>query len=120
MLEPRVIRGGTIRPENSSKVWLNTFCDLSRLSTALSRVTPARPAWIAAGAIPFDAASFLKSSSHASNVPLPQGADIAGAAEVRTNAAKAIAGRDRRGVKKRKFMRPCAPKPTRNPSHHRH
>ena len=27
MLEPRVIRGGTMRPENCSKVWPNTFCE---------------------------------------------------------------------------------------------
>jgi len=26
MLEPRVMRGGTMRPENSSKLWLKTFC----------------------------------------------------------------------------------------------
>ena len=33
MLEPRVRRGGTMRPENSSKVWLKTFWPRSRLST---------------------------------------------------------------------------------------
>ena len=27
MLAPRVSRGGTMRPENSSKLWLNTFCE---------------------------------------------------------------------------------------------
>jgi hypothetical protein len=26
-LAPRVIRGGTMRPENYSNVWLNTFWD---------------------------------------------------------------------------------------------
>jgi hypothetical protein len=33
MLEPRCMRGGTMRPENSSKVWVKTFCERSRLST---------------------------------------------------------------------------------------
>ena len=27
MLAPRASRGGTMRPENSSKLWLNTLCD---------------------------------------------------------------------------------------------
>src|ERR1700758_2904576 len=43
ILEPRCRRGGTMRPENSSKVWLKTFCEWSRLSTLWSSVTPATP-----------------------------------------------------------------------------
>jgi len=34
MLEPRERRGGTMRPENSSKLWPNTRCERSRDSTA--------------------------------------------------------------------------------------
>ena len=32
-----------MRPENSSKLWLKTFCDWSRASTLLSSVTPVKP-----------------------------------------------------------------------------
>ena len=55
-----------MRPENSSKLWLKTFCERSRESTPWSSVTPFRPAAIADCEIPLAAASVLKSSSHAS------------------------------------------------------
>src|SRR6476620_8667522 len=98
MLAPRVIRGGTMRPENSSNVWLNTFCEESRASTLLSSVTPVRPAWMAEAEIPLAAASFLKSSSHVSNGPVPQGAASAGAAEVSNRAPRVRAHRERREI----------------------
>ena len=69
MLEPRVMRGGTMRPENSSKVWPNTFCEWSRLSTLWSSVTPASPALMACCEMPLAAASVLKSVSQASKLP---------------------------------------------------
>src|SRR5258705_10933658 len=74
MLEPRPRRGGIMRPENSSKLWLKTRCERSRESTAWSSVTPARPDAMADWEIPLAAASFLKPSSHASNLPVPHGA----------------------------------------------
>src|SRR3954453_9255386 len=107
MLAPRVRRGGTMRPENSSKLWLNTFCEWSRASTLLSSVTPERPAWIADCAMPLEAASFLKSSSQASNVPLPQGAATDGAADVRSSAPSAKFRKEKREV-----MKSCTPKST--------
>src|SRR5438105_14991683 len=71
MLAPRVRRGGTMRPENSSKLWLKTFCERSRASTVWSIVTPLRPAVMAACEIPLAAASLLKLVSHASKLPVP-------------------------------------------------
>ena len=74
-----------MRPENSSKLWLNTAWEWSREMTALSSVTPFRPEVIVAWEIPLAAASVLKSASHASKLPVPQGT----AAEAgTTNAAK--------------------------------
>src|SRR5437763_3561326 len=72
MLAPRVRRGGTMRPENSSKLWLKTVCERSRASTVWSIVTPLRPAVMAACEIPLAAASLLKLVSHASKLPVPQ------------------------------------------------
>src|SRR3984885_7520042 len=72
MLLPRVRRGGTMRPENSSKLWLKTACGGSPESTALSGVTPFRLELTADWEMPLATASFLKSASHASNVPVPQ------------------------------------------------
>src|ERR1700733_12422375 len=72
MLLPRVRRGGTMRPENSSKLWLKTACGGSPESTALSGVPPFRLALTADWETPLATASFLKSASHASNVPVPQ------------------------------------------------
>src|ERR671922_298830 len=97
MLEPRVSRGGTMRPENSSKLWLKTFCDWSRASTLLSSVIPVKPAWMADADIPLEAASFLKSSSHVSNGLVPQGAPSA-AVEVSNSAPKVRARRERREI----------------------
>src|SRR6201995_5616094 len=80
--EPRVIRGGTMRPENCSKVWPNTFCEWSRTSTVWSNVTPLRPALMAFWEIPFEAASVLSAVSQESKLPVSQGAaasaDVAG------------------------------------------
>src|SRR5712672_23340 len=98
MLAQRASRGGTMRPENSSKLWLKTFCEWSRASTLLSRAIPVRPAWIADCEMPFAAASFLKSSSQASNVPLPHGAASEGGAEVRCSATSAKTQREMREV----------------------
>src|SRR5215218_9134338 len=98
MLDPRVSRGGTMRPENSSKLWLNTFCEWSRAMTALSSVTPVSPAWIADCEMPFAAASFLKSSSQVSKEPVPQGAASEGAADNRSNPASAKARTEKREV----------------------
>ena len=61
-----------MRPENSSKLWLKTRCDWSRESTLLSGVTPLRPDATTDCEIPLEAASDLKSSSHASKLPVPQ------------------------------------------------
>ena len=98
MLEPRVIRGGTMRPENSSKVWVKTFCDLSRFSTLWSSVTPASPAAIACCEMPLAAASVLKSASQASKLPEPQAtAESAGSAD-RIDAERAKAARARREI----------------------
>ena len=63
-----------MRPENSSKLWLNTRCERSRESTPWSRVTPFKPDAIADCEIPLAAASFLKSSSHVPKLPVPHGA----------------------------------------------
>src|SRR6187431_1282435 len=112
MLAPRVSRGGTMRPENSSNVWLNTFCDWSRASTLLSSVTPDKPVWMAEAEMPLAAASFLKSSSQVSNGPVPQGAASAGAAEVSNRALKEIARRE-----KREIIRSFAPRETRRRRH---
>src|SRR6185295_12632592 len=98
MLAPRVSRGGTMRPENSSNVWLNTFCDWSRASTLLSSVTPDKPVWMAEAEIPLAAASFLKSSSQVSNGPVPQGAANADATDVNNRAPKVRARRERREI----------------------
>src|SRR5882757_1601633 len=87
-----------MRPENSSNVWLNTFCEESRASTLLSSVTPVRPACMAEAEIPLAAASFLKSSSHVSNGPVPQGADNAGIVEVSNSAPRVRARRERREI----------------------
>src|SRR6266498_57966 len=48
--------------------------------------------------IPLAAASFLKSSSHVSNGPVPQGAANAGAAEVSNRAPRVRARRERREI----------------------
>src|ERR1700759_1068406 len=98
MLEPRVIRGGTIRPENSSKVWVKTFCDLSRLSTLWSSVTPASPEVMACCEMPLAAASVLKSASQASKLPEPQAtAARVGSADT-IDAERARAARARREI----------------------
>ena len=71
-----------MRPENSSKLWLKTRCEWSRESTLLSGVTPFSPDAMADCEMPLDDASVLKSSSHASKLPVPQdaaNADVAGA-----------------------------------------
>src|SRR5689334_9429733 len=94
MLEPRVMRGGTMRPENSSKVCENTFWFWSRAMTALSSVTPARLLAMTVCEMPLLTASFLKSSSQPSNVPLPQAAAKAGAAEMVSSAPSAKALRE--------------------------
>src|SRR3982074_3795276 len=89
MLAPRARRGGTMRPENSSKLWLNTRCERSRENTAGSSVSPPRPVAIADCEMPLDAASVLKSSSHAAKLPVPQGAagtDAAGIIRTTLNA----------------------------------
>src|SRR5579871_6845773 len=97
--EPRVMRGGTMRPENSSKVWPNTFCEWSRVSTLWSSVMPLRPALMAFWEIPLDAASVLKADSQESKLPVPQGAaasaDVAGSASA---PAMASASHSRRKV----------------------
>src|SRR5437899_8852198 len=80
MLAPRASRGGTMRPENSSKLWLKTRCERSRESTAWSSVTPFSPDAMADCEIPLAAASFLKSVSQASKLPVPQDAASADAA----------------------------------------
>ncbi len=72
MLEPRVRRGGTMRPENCSKLCWKTCCPRSRDNTLWSSVTPLRPAAIACGAMPLAAASVLNS--------LEPGIETAGAA----------------------------------------
>src|SRR3954452_12969956 len=72
-LDPGVRRGGIMRPENCSKLWLNTRCDLSRDSTDWSGVTPESPALIALAAMPLAAASVLNSANHDSKLP-PQAA----------------------------------------------
>src|SRR5215813_8653924 len=102
-LEPRVIRGGTMRPENSSKLWLNTFCEWSRVSTLWSNVTPLRPALIAFWEIPLDAASVLNVDSQESKLPVPQGAaaseEVAGSISVAPTAKLLdTASRSRRKV----------------------
>jgi hypothetical protein len=61
-------------------------------------VNQVRPASIAEADIPLAAASFLKSSNHVSNEPVPQGAASAGAAEVSSRAPKVRARRDRREI----------------------
>ncbi len=71
---PRVSRGGTMRPENSSKLWLKTSCERSRDNTALSGVTPFRPDASVACEMPLAAASFLKSASQPSKLPVPHDA----------------------------------------------
>src|ERR1700754_4186644 len=91
MLEERVIRGGTMRPENSSKVWVKTFCDLSRLSTLWSSVTPARPEAMACCEMPLAAASVLKSASQASKLPEPQATAASAGWADRTDAERAKA-----------------------------
>src|ERR1700747_2951086 len=82
MLLPRESRGGTMRPENSSKLWLKTFCERPRESTAWSSVTPLRPDAIADWEIPFAAASALNSSSQAGKLPVPQGTAETGVVEI--------------------------------------
>ena len=98
-----------MRPENSSKLCEKTFCDWSRVITALSSVTPERPVAIADCEMPLAAASFLKSSSQASNDPVPQGAASAGAAEIVSNAPSASALMEKPAV-----MIPDAPKSIRS------
>src|SRR6478672_13072685 len=98
MLAPRARRGGIMRPENSSKLWLKTRCERSRDSTAWSTVTPFRPDAIADCEIPLAAASFLKSASHASKLPVPQDAACAGAAGVINTTPTATVLRRERGV----------------------
>ena len=74
-----------MRPENSSKVWLNTRCERSRVSTRLSSVTPPKPDAMADCEMPLEVASDLKSSSHAPKLPVPQvAADTDAAGVVRT------------------------------------
>src|SRR5258708_8351697 len=89
MLAPRARRGGTMRPENSSKLWLKTRCERSRDSTAWSSITPVRPDAIADCEIPLAAASFLKSVSQASKLPVPQDAASADAAGIISTAPTA-------------------------------
>ena len=73
LLAPRESRGGTIRPENSSKLWLKTFCERSRESTLWSSVTPFRLEAMVACEMPLLVASCLKSSSQLWKLPVPQG-----------------------------------------------
>ena len=47
-----------MRPENSSKLWLKTFCEWSRAMTLLSERDPVSPAAIADCEMPLAAASF--------------------------------------------------------------
>src|SRR6267154_3582799 len=98
MLAPRPRRGGTMRPENSSKLWLKTRCERSRESTAWSSVTPLSPDAIADCEIPLAAASFLKSASHASKLPVPQDAANAEAAGIISTAPTARVLRREREV----------------------
>src|SRR6266404_6986709 len=91
MLAPRARRGGTMRPENSSKLWLNTRCERSRESTAWSSVTPPKPDAMADCEMPLEAASDLKSSSHAPKLPVPQGAASTDAAGIIRTALNAMA-----------------------------
>ena len=77
-----------MRPENSSKLWLKTRCERSRDSTVWSSVTPFRPDVIAACEIPLAAASFLKSSSQAWKLPVPQAAANAGAAGIASDSGQ--------------------------------
>src|SRR5712671_7995989 len=97
-LAPRARRGGTMRPENASKLWLNTRCERSRESTPWSRVTPFKPDAIADCEIPLAAASFLKSSSHAPKLPVPQGAACADATGIDRIALTASVPKSKRGV----------------------
>ena len=72
MLLPRSRRGGTMRPENSSKLWLKTACEWSRASTPCPASLRSGRRVIAAWEMPLAAASVLKSASQASNVPVLQ------------------------------------------------
>src|SRR5438067_12616484 len=96
MLAPRASRGGTMRPENSSKLWLKTRCERSRESTAWSSVTPLSPDAMAACEMPLAAASFLKSVSQASKLPVPQDAASAGVPISRATLTANSLGRERK------------------------
>src|SRR5260370_31369081 len=99
MLGPRPRRGGTMRPENSSKLWLKTRCERSRDSTAWSSVTPLSPDAIADCEIPLAAASFFKSASPASKLPVPQDTANAEAAGIISTAPTAtVLARQREGI----------------------
>src|SRR5437660_12128330 len=82
MLAPRARRGGTMRPENSSKLWVKTRCERSRDSTAWSSVTPVRPDATAGCEIHLAPASLLGSVSQAPALRRPQDAARADATGV--------------------------------------
>ena len=65
MLAPRVRRGGTIRPENCSKLWAKDLLRMIARQHRLIERHAVQADAIAAGAMPLAAASVLKSSSHA-------------------------------------------------------
>src|SRR4029078_1931127 len=98
MLEPRCRRGGTMRPENSSKVWAKTCCERSRLTTDWSGVTPASPEAIACCEMPLAAASALNSASQASKLPDPQATAARAGSTDETDAVMARAARARREI----------------------
>src|ERR1700744_5826522 len=96
MSEPRRIRGGTMRPENCSKVWSKTFCEWSRLITLWSSVTPLRAGLRVCCETPLDAPRVLKAASQESKLPLPQGAAACAGPAAKASAAPNIAVTRRR------------------------